>query len=260
MADDKQDSAGQVVMVNGGTRGIGLAIAEGFLASGATVVTTSRKEFEVPTEWSPDWLGRHAHHQCDQRNDEAVNGVVAAVAERFGRLDVLINNAGGSPQVDFSTVSSRFIEAVVAMNLTGPLLSARAANKVMQTQAGGGLIVFISSMAAVDPAPGWIAYGAAKAGLDQATKSLAVEWGPRVRLLSLALGAVMTERVRDAYDDPAPDNTIRATMDSSALARPVDASEVANLCVFLASDQCAYLSGITVPVHGGGSASRLFNP
>jgi NAD(P)-dependent dehydrogenase (short-subunit alcohol dehydrogenase family) len=241
----------RVVVVNGGSRGIGRAIAKAFLTDGATVVTTSRNECE---SWEP----RHRHITCDQRDDEAVRQAVGSIRDDLGRVDVLVNNAGGSPKADFATASPRFVESVIALNLVGPLLFSRAVNEVMQTQDGGGVIVNISSMAGTEPSPGWIAYGAAKAGLDHATRSLALEWAPRVRLVSLALGSVLTDRVREAYEDLAPGNAMRASLSTSALGRPATMDEVTSLCVFVASTRCTYLSGVVLPVHGAGAPTAMF--
>jgi NAD(P)-dependent dehydrogenase (short-subunit alcohol dehydrogenase family) len=243
--------ADRVVVVNGGSRGIGRAIADAFLADGATVVTTGRTEHEP-------WAPQHRHLTCDQRDDEAVQQAVGSIRHDLGRIDVLVNNVGGSPRAEFATASPRFLQSVIDLNLVGPLLFARAVNQVMQTQDGGGVIVNISSMAGSEPSPGWIAYGAAKAGLDHATKSLALEWAPRVRVLSLALGSVLTERVREAYEDMAPGNTTRAALTTSALGRPATMDEVTSLCLFVASPRCSYLSGVVLPVHGAGAPTAMF--
>src|SRR5688500_17100518 len=116
------DLSGRVVLVTGGTRGIGLGIADAFRAAGATVVTCSRSEVEGATD----------HHVCDVRDPEAVGAMVDAVVAAHGSLDVLVNNAGGAPSVDAATASPRFHDKIVGLNLLSPLLVSQAANAVMQ--------------------------------------------------------------------------------------------------------------------------------
>ena len=151
------DLTGKVVLVTGGTRGIGRGITSAFLDAGASVVTCSRSDVE-PVPGS-------THRVCDVRDPEAVTALVEAVVSEHGRLDVLVNNAGGAPSTDAATASPRFHDKILALNLSAPLVLAQAANRVMQEQ-GSGAIVNISSISAHRPAPTIAAYGAAKAGLD----------------------------------------------------------------------------------------------
>src|SRR3954447_20271574 len=132
------DLSRRVALVTGGTRGIGAGIAEVFRAAGAHVVTCSRSEVE----------GAEDHYACDVRDPEAVRELVAAVVAAHGRLDVLVNNAGGAPSADAATASPRFHEKIVGLNLLSPLLVAQAVNAVMQQQDSGGAIVNISSISA----------------------------------------------------------------------------------------------------------------
>ena len=148
------DLAGRVVLVTGGTRGIGRGITTAFLDAGATVVTCSRSDVE-PVPGS-------SHRVCDVRDAEAVTAMVEAVVAEHGRLDVLVNNAGGAPATDAATASPRFHDKILALNLSAPLVLAQAANRVMQAQETGGAIVNISSISAHRPAPTIAAYGAAK--------------------------------------------------------------------------------------------------
>jgi NAD(P)-dependent dehydrogenase (short-subunit alcohol dehydrogenase family) len=165
-----------------------------------------------------------------------------------GRLDVLVNNAGGAPYALAADASPRFHDKILGLNLSAALHVAQAANAVMQTQ-GSGSIVNISSVSALRPSPGTAAYGAAKAGVDSLTRSLAVEWGPRVRINSIDVGMVRTEQTADHYGG---DATVRAIEESIPLGRMADPEEVGHVVAFLASDLASYVSGASVPCHGGG--------
>jgi NAD(P)-dependent dehydrogenase (short-subunit alcohol dehydrogenase family) len=233
------DLSGRVALVTGGTRGIGLGVAEAFRAAGAQVVTCSRSEVEAAED----------HHVCDVRDPDAVHALVAAVVARHGRLDVLVNNAGGAPSAEAATASPRFHDRVVALNLLSPLVVAQAANAVMQEQDGGGSIVNISSISAHRPAPTIAAYGAAKAGLDSLTRSLAMEWGPKVRVNAVDVGLCRTENTDDHYGG---DDRVAAIERTIPLGRMADPLEVGRVAVFLASDLASYVSGARVSCDGGG--------
>jgi len=236
---------GAVVLVTGGVRGIGAGIARVFLRQGATVVVCARREPECAVEAD----GAVAEFvAADVRDPEQVDALVAGIVERHGRLDVLVNNAGGAPYSDAATASPRFHEKVVGLNLLAPLLVAQKANAVMQA-AGRGAIVNISSVSATRPSPGTAAYGAAKAGLDSLTTSLAVEWAPAVRVNALDVGMVRTEAAEQHYGDDAGIAAIGATI---PLGRLADPDEVGACAAFLASPLASYVSGATLLVHGGG--------
>ena len=227
---------GTVVLVTGGTRGVGAGIAAVFRQAGASVVTCGR------TGEAGEGFVR-----CDVRDSADVTRLVDEVVSRHGRLDVLVNNAGGAPFADTATASPRFHDRVVALNLLAPLAVAQAANAVMQKQDGGGVIVNVSSVSALRPSPGTAAYGAAKAGLDNLTSTLAVEWAPKVRVNALDVGMVRTE-ASGHYGDLA---AVGATVPLGRLAEP---EEVGRCAVFLASPLASYVSGARLAVHGGGES------
>ncbi|QIG43028.1 SDR family oxidoreductase [Nocardioides anomalus] len=235
------DLTGRVALVTGGTRGIGRGVSAALREAGAHVVTCSRSE--VDADVSAD------HHVCDVRDPDAVAALVAAVVRDHGRLDVLVNNAGGAPAADAATASPRFHDRVVGLNLLSPLLVAQAAHAVMQGQAGGGVVVNISSIAAHRPAPTTAAYGAAKAGLDALTRSLAVEWGPEVRVNAIDVGLCRTEDSDDHYGGDARVAAIERTIPLGRMARP---EEVGAVAAFLASDLASYVSGARITCDGGG--------
>lgn len=235
------DLFGRVVLVTGGTKGIGLGISREFIAAGATVVTCSRTEVE-PIEGT-------THHVCDIRDPDSVGAMVDALVAEHGRLDVLVNNAGGAPYALAADASPRFHDKIVGLNLLAPLAVAQAANSVMQQQETGGAIVNISSISALRPSPGTAAYGAAKAGVDSLTKSLAVEWAPRVRMNAIDVGLCRTENTDDHYGGDAGVAAIERTIPLGRMAQPV---EVGRVAVFLASDLASYVSGARIECHGGG--------
>ncbi|MFD5826281.1 SDR family oxidoreductase [Lentzea sp. NPDC060358] len=234
------DLDGAVVLVTGGVRGVGLGITRAFLSAGAQVLTCARRPAEVPGA---------SFARCDVRDAEQVSALVSGVVDRFGRLDVLVNNAGGAPFALADRASPRFHSKIVELNLLAPLLVAQAANAVMQTQPAGGAIVNVSSISGRRPSPGTAAYGAAKAGLDSLTASLAVEWAPRVRVNALAVGMVRTEQSHLHYGSEAGIEAVARTVPLGRLASP---DEVGACAVFLASPLASYVTGATLVVHGGG--------
>jgi NAD(P)-dependent dehydrogenase (short-subunit alcohol dehydrogenase family) len=124
-----------------------------------------------------------------------------------------------------------------------------AANKVMQGQDAGGAIISVSSVSGRRPSPGTAAYGAAKAGVDSLTATLAVEWAPKVRVNAVVAGMVATEQVELFYGDSESQAAVAATVPLGRLARP---DEIGWAAAFLASDVASYISGASLPVHGGG--------
>ncbi|MBS0293051.1 MAG: SDR family oxidoreductase [Proteobacteria bacterium] len=242
----QQDFQHQVVLVTGGTKGIGRAIAEGFLAAGATVVVCARQQ----PEQLPSRDGRNAEFEaCDVREATALQALVQTIVQRHGRLDVVVHNAGGSPAVDAATVSPRFHEGVIRLNLLAALHMAQAANAVMQQQESGGVIVLIGSISALRPSPGTAAYGAAKAAVLSLTSSLAVEWAPKVRVVAVSPGLVRTEQSHLHFGDEQGIASVAATIPAGRLAEPQD---IANACLFVASPQASYMSGSNLLLHGGG--------
>lgn len=231
--------SGRVALVTGGVRGVGAGISKVFADQGAVVVTCARRE----AEQSP-----YEFHSCDVRDADAVAGLIETITQRHGRLDVVVNNAGGSPYALAADASPRLHAKIVELNLLGVLNVSQQANAVMQSRSGGS-IVNISSVSGRRPTPGTAAYGAAKAGVDSLTATLAVEWAPKVRVNSIVVGMVETEQAELFYGDIESQQAVAATIPLGRFAEP---AEIGWAAAFLASDAASYVSGATLEVHGGG--------
>ena len=247
------DFTDRVAVVTGGAKGIGRGISRAFLAAGADVVVCGRHEVTgdgLPS--ATDAAGRirtAVFVTGDVREADQASAVIGAAVERFGRIDTLVNNAGGSPSVDAAVASSRFSASIVALNLLAPMYCAQAANAFMQGQVDGGSILNIASVSGLRPSPGSSAYGAAKAGLINLTQSLAVEWAPKVRVNTVSAGLVATEAADEYYGGPEGMARVAATVPMGRFGTPED---VAGPCLFLASRLAAYVTGANLVVHGGG--------
>jgi NAD(P)-dependent dehydrogenase (short-subunit alcohol dehydrogenase family) len=245
---DVLDLTGKVALVTGGGKGVGRGITEVLLAHGAEVMVCGRTEPEEP----PEAGGRTAAFTAaDVRDVEAVAALVRATTSRFGRLDIVVNNAGGTPPAFVAGTSPRFLTSIVTLNLLAPLYVAQQANDVMQAQPEGGTIVNITSVNGLGPSPGVAAYGAAKAGLLNLTQSLAVEFAPKVRVNAVTAGIIGTEEIfRTHYaDDPERIAAMQAGVPLGRMATPED---VGNACLYLVSPLAAHVSGANLLVHGGG--------
>ncbi|MFT4054405.1 MAG: SDR family oxidoreductase [Novosphingobium sp.] len=232
--------AARVAIVTGGARGIGRAIVERLLADGYVVATCGRTAPEAA-------IGTAEFDVCDIRDPAAVAEWVAAVALRHGHIDLVVNNAGGSPQADAATASPRFSERILQLNLLAPLHVAQAAYPHLRET--GGSIVNIASVSGVRPSPDTAIYGAAKAGLLSLTTSLAQEWGPHVRVNAVIVGLIETEQSEMTYGSAAAQQRIAASLPLGRMGR---GSDIAEAVLYLASPAAAYVSGAKLEVHGGG--------
>ena len=236
----------RVVLITGAAGGLGEAYARGFAARGASLLLNDLADSNV--EALATELGGIADTSTVATREGGA-AIIEHAADAFGRLDVVVNNAGGSPYVPATEASAKFSTKIIELNLLGPLSVSTHANAVMQTQAQGGSIVNIASVSGRRPTPGTVAYGAAKAGLENITSTLAVEWAPKVRVNSVVVGMVETEQSELFYGDADSIAAIAKNVPLGRLAKPADVGWAA---AFLASDAASYISGASLEVHGGG--------
>lgn len=238
---DGFDFTDQVVLVTGGTKGVGRGIASAFAVAGATVAVAARS----PTDDLPgDW----AFEAGDLRDGEEATQLVDRVVERCGRLDVVVNNAGGSPPADTATASPRFSLRIVELNLLSAIYVSQRANHHMQAGAGGS-IVNIGSVTALRPAPTVAAYGAAKAGLVNYTLTAGQEWAPKVRVNCVTPGLIRTEQSELHYGGSESIARIEEAIPMQRMATPDD---IAAACMFLSSPMASYVTGSNIVLDGGG--------
>jgi len=236
------DLTGRTVLVTGGTKGVGRGIARRFADAGATVVVCARRPAEesLPADWH--------FVTADLRDPEAAAAAVDEAAAIAGRLDCVVNNAGGSPPADSAEAPARFTQRIVELNLLAPYWVAQRAHHHM-TGGGGGSIVNIGSVVAIRPSPTTAAYGAAKAGLRQLTTTLAMEWAPTVRVNTITVGLILTEQAHLFYGEGEARARIESGIPMGRFAVPTDIGDIA---VWLASDLAAYVTGAEIAAHGGG--------
>lgn len=249
-AEELFDLTDRVILITGGSRGLGREMAFGAARCGAHVVIASRnldncvstaKEIEAET-------GRAAMpYQVHVGRWDQLDGLVEATYERFGKVDTLINNAGMSPLYDKLTdVTEKLFDAVVNLNLKGPFrLSALVGERMVA--AGRGSIINVSTAGSLRPTPDIIPYAAAKAGLNAMTEALAKAFGPAVRVNTLMAGPFLTDVSKAWHLDAAHQNPFQHL----SLERAGDPREIVGAALFLASDASSFTTGSILRADGG---------
>jgi NAD(P)-dependent dehydrogenase (short-subunit alcohol dehydrogenase family) len=252
-ADRLFDLTGRVVLVTGGSRGLGREMAFAAARCGADTVIASRKydncmataaEIEAETGRTAMPYGVHVG-----RWDE-LDGLVDAVYERFGKLDVLVNNAGMSPTFGSLTeVTEKLFDTVVNLNLKGPFrLSALVGERMVAD--GGGVIINVSTHGSLRPQPFYLPYAAAKAGLNALTEGLAKAFGPTVRVNTLMPGPFLTD-ISKAWSIDNTGSGDANPFAEYALRRAGDPAEIVGAALFLMSDASSYTTGAILHADGG---------
>ena len=238
----------KTVVITGGSKGIGLEITKTFLKHQANVIILARNKpkRKIQSQGNAGYF-----IECDIRNTESIDSAIKDIASKYKSIDVLINNAGGAPMADSLTASPKFHEAIIDLNLTAPLnLSQKIAKKMIKQKTVSN-IINISSVTATRPTPGSAAYGAAKGALVNLTKTLAVEWAPKIKVNSIIVGYIETENSILHYGSKSEIKKVAKTIPLKRMGQPQD---VANACVFFASDLAEWVTGSALEVHGGGES------
>jgi len=243
------DMTGKTVLVTGGSRGMGREMALGFAAAGADVAITSRRieSCEIVAN-EIKALGRKSFaYACHVGYWDQVNSLIDAIYGEFGKLDVLINNAGMSPLYDRpADIPEALYDKVLDVNLKGPFrLCAEIGQRMID--AGGGSIINISSTGAIRPLKNIITYAAAKAGLNAITEAFANAYGPTVRVNGIMPGPFLTD-ISDAWD---MDAFQKRADQRIALKRGGEAEEIVGAALYLASEHASYTTGSIIRVDGG---------
>ena len=249
-ADELFDLTDRVVLITGGSRGLGREMAFGAARCGADVVIASRKydtcvatAKEIEAETGRTAMPYSVHVG---RWDE-LDGLVDAVYDRFGKLDVLVNNAGMSPTYDkITNVSEKLFDAVVNLNLKGPFRLSALVGERMVTD-GGGVIINVSTHGSLRPHPSFIPYAASKAGLNAMTEGFALALGPTVRVNTLMPGPFLTD-ISKAWDFGGADEK---PFGRHALQRAGEPAEIVGAALFLMSNASSFTTGSILRADGG---------
>lgn len=253
MPDDLFTVQGQVVLVSGGSRGIGHAIAEGFAQRGARVIITGREQATLE-QAAAAIAATGASVQalaCDVAQPAAIERLVSQVMRDCGRIDTLINSAGVNRRKPAAAITEEDYDYILNINLKGAFLLSQAVGRQMLQQRSGNQIN-IASLATDRPLKHAGPYAMSKAGLGQMTRSLALEWGPHgVRVNAIAPGFIITNLTRKLWADETMQAWAQANIPQRRLGQPQD---LVGTALFLASPAAAFLTGQILYVDGGFSA------
>jgi NAD(P)-dependent dehydrogenase (short-subunit alcohol dehydrogenase family) len=245
----------RVVIVTGGARGIGYGIAECFAATRARIVVADLNE-TVAVAAAGRLRAKGARAACGMGCDVAscasVEGMVEAVIKRYGRIDVLVNNAGICPFVDVMDLKPEVWQKTLDVNLTGAFYCTQLVARHMIRQESGGRIIFITSLAENVTGPAQVDYGASKGGMRMTMVGFATALGKYgITCNAVAPGMILTDMTRDHWEKPEPAKYIKERVPVGRIGTPTD---VGHAVAFLASDAAEYISGVTLRVDGGHQA------
>lgn len=249
--------SGQVVLVSGGSRGIGQALARGFAERGAQVVISGRDQSTLDAASREIAQGGHSCRgfACDVSRVDEIGPLVERVVQEYGRIDTLLNVAGVNIRQPSERFSPEQFDFILDINLRGAFFMAQAVGKHMLAQ-GSGAIVNIDSLNSEAPLKDVAPYAMSKAGISSMTRALAMEWGPRgVRVNGLAPGFILTDLTKKLWSIPTMAEWGRVNTPLGRLGRPED---LVGTAVFLASPAAAFLTGQTIYVDGGLVAGRIW--
>jgi 7-alpha-hydroxysteroid dehydrogenase len=249
---------GKVAIITGGGRGIGAGCARAFAEAGASVVIGARTRSQVDEVAAQIRAagGKAIALTTDVMREEQLEEMVAAAIEHFGRIDIVVNNAGGSPpKPALKTSTADFVNAFRFNVGTAFALSRIAAPKIVET-AGSGSIINISSVAGEHPSAGFAAYGTAKSALSMLTRELAQEFAPKVRVNAIAVGSTRTEALKTVLNDAIEKQMVELT----PMARLGEVEDISACALYLASPAAAYVTGDIIGVNGGLTTLNLPMP
>jgi len=245
MKDTAFDLSGKIALVTGGSRGLGLQIVRAFAEAGADVIIVSRKldACEAAAEEVRRFGRRAMALSAHVGKWDQIDALIAAAYAEFGRIDILVNNAGMAPPMPSHLVSEQLFDSILNLNFKGPF---RLASQVAQRMSAGdgGVIINISSTAALVPTPGAAPYGCAKAAINAMTATFAREYGPKVRVNAISPGPFLTD-ISKAWPEEAREHA------ANALGRPGRPEEIVTTALYLASPLSSFTTGALVRVDGG---------
>jgi 7-alpha-hydroxysteroid dehydrogenase len=249
----------RVAIVTGAGKGIGRGIALAFAEAGAHVACAARTAADLEaTAAEVRARGRRALVvPCDVMQTEALERLVAATVAEFGRLDLLVNNAGGTGPRPALQTSERYFENALRFNVTSPFLLTRLAVPKMVETAGGGAVVNVSSRSSDMVQTAFVAYAAGKAALNMVTRNLAAELAPKVRVNALSVGGVETDALAVVLKD---ERARRAFEAGTPMARPGSVEDIAAAALYLASPAAGWVTGKVFQIDGGTEAPAIRVP
>jgi len=256
---DRFSLAGKVAVVTGAGKGIGRGIALGFAEAGADVVCAARTQQDIDeVAGAVAALGRRSLAVAtDVMETDDLERLVEATVGELGRVDVLVNNAGGTMPRAAMDTSERFFETALRFNVTSAFLLTRLAARQMVDTAGEGAVVNISSRSSDMVQTSFVAYGAAKAALNMMTRNVAAELAPRVRVNAISVGGVATEGLQVVLTD---DDLRRQFEANTPMGRPGTTEDIACAALYLASPAASWVTGKVIQVDGGTEAPAISVP